>query len=67
MLFSLVNYARFINLSPESALSITNQKFITRFQWMEEAIRTDGKTLSDMNLSEMDAYWERAKRELKKK
>ena len=67
LLFSLVNYARFINLSPESALSITNQKFITRFQWMEEAIRIDGKTLSDMNLSEMDAYWERAKRELKKK
>ena len=67
LLFSLVNYARFINLSPESALSVTNQKFITRFQWMEEAIRTDGKTLSDMTLEEMDVYWERAKLELKRK
>lgn len=67
LLFSLVNYARFINLSPESALSITNQKFITRFQWMEGAIRTDGKTLSDMTLEEMDVYWERAKLELKRK
>ena len=66
LLFSLVNYARFINLSPESALSVTNQKFITRFQWMEEAVANDGKTLSDMTLEEMDVYWERAKQELKR-
>jgi XTP/dITP diphosphohydrolase len=66
LLFSLVNYARFINLSPESALSITNQKFITRFQWMEEAVANDGKALSDMTLEEMDVYWERAKQELKR-
>ncbi len=65
LLFSLVNYARFINLSPESALSITNQKFITRFQWMEEAVVHDGKALSDMTLKEMDFYWEQAKLELK--
>jgi len=66
LLFSLVNYARFINLSPESALSVTNQKFITRFQWMEEAVANDGKALSDMTLEEMDVYWEQAKLELKR-
>jgi XTP/dITP diphosphohydrolase len=65
LLFSLVNYARFINLAPESALSVTNQKFITRFQWMEEAVANDGKALSDMTLEEMDVYWEQAKQELK--
>ncbi|MBM3424945.1 MAG: nucleoside triphosphate pyrophosphohydrolase [Bacteroidetes bacterium] len=64
LLFSLVNYARFIDLSPESALSITNQKFINRFQWMEEAVARDGKTLSDMTLEEMDIYWERAKTDI---
>ena len=66
LLFSLVNYARFIDISPESALSITNQKFIARFQWMEEAVLQDGKTLAEMNLEEMDVYWDRAKRELQR-
>lgn len=66
LLFSLVNYARFINLSPESALSVTNQKFITRFQWMEEAINSEGKSLSEMSLEEMDVYWEQAKMALRK-
>lgn len=66
LLFSLVNYARFIDISPESALSVTNQKFITRFQWMEATVSSEGKTLSDMNLQEMDLYWERAKRELQR-
>jgi XTP/dITP diphosphohydrolase len=65
LLFSLVNYARFIDISPESALSITNQKFIHRFQWMEEAVAREGKSLSEMNLAAMDVYWERAKRALK--
>ena len=67
LLFSLVNYARFINLSPESALSVTNQKFITRFQWMEEAINSEGKSLSEMSLEEMDVYWEQAKKVLRDK
>lgn len=66
LLFSLVNYARFINISPESALSCTNQKFIARFQWMEEAVMKDGKSLSEMNLEEMDAYWNRAKQALRR-
>lgn len=65
LLFSLVNYARFINLSPESALSFTNQKFIKRFQCMEEAIASEGKTLSEMSLAEMDVYWNLAKLALK--
>jgi len=63
--FSLVNYARFINLSPESALAFTNAKFIHRFQWMEEKISSEGKQLEAMNLEEMDVYWEQAKLALK--
>ena len=66
LLFSMVNYARFVNISPESALSITNQKFISRFQWMEEAVGHEGKTLSDMTLAEMDVYWDRAKIAMRK-
>ena len=61
LLFSLVNYARFIDLSPESALSKTNQKFITRFQLMEDLIIKDENKIQDMSLLEMDRYWDRAK------
>ncbi|MDO7614061.1 MAG: nucleoside triphosphate pyrophosphohydrolase [Crocinitomicaceae bacterium] len=61
LLFSLVNYARFIDLSPESALSKTNQKFITRFQLMEDLIIEDENKIQDMSLLEMDQYWDRAK------
>jgi XTP/dITP diphosphohydrolase len=61
LLFSLVNYARFIDLSPESALSKTNQKFITRFQLMEDLIIKDQNEIQNMSLSEMDQYWDRAK------
>ena len=65
VLFSIVNYARFMNVNPEDALERTNRKFISRFQKMEELISQDGKVLSDMDLSEMDVYWESAKKELK--
>lgn len=61
LLFSLVNYARFIDLSPESALSKTNQKFITRFQLMEDLIIKDENKIQDMSLLEMDQYWDKAK------
>ena len=61
LLFSLVNYARFIDLSPESALSKTNQKFIRRFQLMEEMIQQDQMDIKNMNLEQMDQYWHRAK------
>jgi len=65
LLFSLVNYARFINVSPESALAFTNQKFIKRFQLMEEMMISEGKDIKILNLEEMDVYWNKAKMILK--
>ncbi|MGG5505944.1 MULTISPECIES: nucleoside triphosphate pyrophosphohydrolase [unclassified Myroides] len=61
ILFSLVNYARFVGIDPEHALSLTNQKFMARFQTMEKLIQEESKELSHMNLEEMDVYWEQAK------
>lgn len=61
VLFSLVNYARFINIDPEEALERTNKKFIKRFQYLETESAKDGKKLGEMTLAEMDAYWNRAK------
>lgn len=61
LLFSLVNYARFINIDPEEALERTNKKFIKRFQYLEKASALDGKQLGDMSLAEMDTYWNKAK------
>lgn len=65
LLFSLVNYARFVKLNPETALERTNKKFIKRFQFMEVHASADGKALHEMTLSEMDEYWNRAKTEAK--
>jgi MazG family protein len=61
LLFSLVNYARFIDIDPEEALERTNKKFIKRFQYLESESARDGKKLGEMTLAEMDKYWERAK------
>jgi len=61
LLFSLVNYARFIDIDPEEALERTNKKFIHRFQYLERESAKDGKKLSEMTLAEMDEYWNRAK------
>jgi XTP/dITP diphosphohydrolase len=61
LLFSLVNYARFVNINVESALERTNKKFIKRFQHIESRAKEQGKTLQDMTLAEMDVYWEEAK------
>ncbi len=61
VLFSLINYARFVNISPENALERTNKKFIKRFQYLEEKAKQKGKELQDMTLAEMDVYWEAAK------
>ena len=61
LLFSLVNYARFLDIDPEEALERTNKKFIKRFQYLESESSKDGKSLADMSLAEMDEYWERAK------
>ncbi len=62
LLFSLINYARFIDINPEEALERTNLKFIKRFQYLENAAREAGKNLSDMTLAEMDVYWNEAKK-----
>lgn len=61
LLFSLINYARFININPEDALEKTNRKFIKRFQHLETRARENGKQLQDMTLAEMDVYWNEAK------
>lgn len=62
VLFALTNYARFINVNPEDALERTNKRFIKRFQIMEKMINKEGLDLSDMKLSEMDIFWEKAKK-----
>lgn len=61
VLFSMINYARFIKVNPENALEKTNKKFINRFQYLEKAAKNEGKDLSDMSLTEMDVYWEKSK------
>ena len=67
VLFSLVNYARYIGVSPESALAKTNAKFINRFQLMEKLIQEDQQEIQDMNLTEMDLFWDKAKKILQDK
>ncbi len=62
VLFSMINYARFLGVDPETALERTNKKFIKRFQYLEKASKKDGKELSEMSLEEMDVYWEEAKK-----
>lgn len=61
LLFSLINYSRFLDVNPEEALERTNRKFIKRFQFLEEQAGKEGKNLSAMSLAEMNKYWERAK------
>ena len=61
VLFSMINYARFIDVNPENALERTNKKFINRFQFLEKAAKNEGKELSEMSLTEMDVYWEKSK------
>ena len=62
VLFSMINYARFINVNPENALEKTNKKFMNRFQYLEKATKKEGKELTEMSLSEMDVYWELSKK-----
>ena len=61
LMFALVNYSRFLNVDPETALERTNQKFLKRFRYIEEVASKQGKTLTDMTLGEMDAIWNEAK------
>ncbi|MCX6297232.1 MAG: nucleoside triphosphate pyrophosphohydrolase, partial [Bacteroidetes bacterium] len=61
VLFSLINYARFLDINAEDALEKTNKKFIKRFQYLEVEAGKIGKQLSEMTLAEMDVYWNKAK------
>ena len=61
VLFSLINYSRFINVNPEDALERTNRRFIKRFQIMEQLIEKQNLKLDNMNINEMDVYWLKAK------
>lgn len=62
LLFSMINYARFLEVNPENALEKTNQKFIKRFQYLEKGAAASGRKLQDMTLAEMDAFWNEAKK-----
>ena len=62
VLFSMVNYARFLKINPENALENTNKKFSKRFQYLEQKAKDLNKNLSDMTLAEMDVFWEEAKK-----
>lgn len=62
LLFSLINYARFININPEDALEKTNRKFIKRFQYLESKAAENGQQLHNMSLAEMDVFWDEAKK-----
>ena len=62
VLFSMINYARFLNINPEDALERTNKKFIKRFQYLESKAGEIGKPLMDMTLAEMDIFWNEAKK-----
>lgn len=62
VLFSMVNYARFLKVNPENALERTNKKFSKRFQYLEGKAKELNKELKDMTLAEMDVFWEEAKK-----
>lgn len=61
VMFSLVNYSRFLNIDAENALERTNKKFQRRFQAMEALALEQGRTLNDMTLTEMDTLWNKVK------
>ena len=61
VLFSLINFSRFIKVDPESALERTNKKFIQRFQYLEKEAAKKGQSLKDMTLEQMDVYWNKSK------
>lgn len=62
VLFALINYARFLNINSEDALEKTNKKFMSRFNYMEQKILAQGKSLADCSLAEMDVFWNEAKK-----
>jgi len=60
--FALTNYSRFLGVHPENALRLTNEKFISRFEYVEKKIKELRKSFSESNLKEMDKYWEESKK-----
>ena len=64
VLFSLINYARFLQVDAEGALERTNQKFMARFRKMEQQAKQNGQSLADMSLAEMDTIWNEVKKEI---
>jgi len=64
ILFSLVNYARFVGVNPETALERTNKRFMRRFKQVEILVKQDEKDLHDMELAEMEQYWQLAKKQV---
>lgn len=62
VLFSIINYARFLNVNAEDALERTNKKFIKRFKYLEEKAKEKNRPLAEMSLAEMDVFWEEAKK-----
>ncbi len=60
--FAMVNYARFLNINPEDALRRTNEKFIKRFNYVQQKVKETGKTINESNLEEMDKYWNESKK-----
>ncbi len=61
MFFSLINYARFLHIDPDQALSRTNHKFMSRFQQMEVVVKDQGKKMTDLNLAQLDEIWNQVK------
>ncbi len=66
LLFSLINFSRFVDINPENALAKTNNKFKARFQLMEQYIQADHLIINELELEKLDVYWEKAKIELRK-
>ncbi|MBP1765752.1 MAG: MazG family protein [Firmicutes bacterium] len=62
LLFSVVNLARFVGVEPETALNRTNKKFIDRFTYVEEQVRSQGRDWNNFTLEELDGFWNQAKR-----
>ena len=61
VLFSLINYARFLKINPETALELTNKKFIKRFKFMESEAHKLGKKINQLSVEEMNIFWQQAK------
>jgi uncharacterized protein YabN with tetrapyrrole methylase and pyrophosphatase domain len=63
LMFSLINYARFLSIDAETALERTNRKFVNRFTKMEEAVARSGKKMTELSLAELDAIWNTVKKQ----